>query len=82
MIERKGDDFEVGAALLAEAFGLSEPEIKARMRDGRITSCCEAGQGADAGRWRLTFTHDRNALRLIVDEKGNLLTRSRFPVSK
>lgn len=79
-ITRNGDDFEVDAALLADAFGLTEDEVRQQMRDGRITSRCEAGEGEDSGRWRLTFHHDTRAVRLIVDEAGQILTSSRFPI--
>jgi hypothetical protein len=43
VIDREAGDFVIGAALLAEAFGLSQDEIKARMRAGTITSRCETG---------------------------------------
>ena len=33
-VERKAADFVVDAALLADAFALSQDDIKARMRDG------------------------------------------------
>jgi hypothetical protein len=79
-VERKDGDFVVDAALLADAFGLSEGEIKARMRDGAITSRCETGVGEDAGRWRLTFHHGDRACRFIVDESGKVLKRVSFPI--
>lgn len=79
-VERKAGDFIIDAALLADAFGLSQDEVKARMRAGRITSRCEAGVDDDAGRWRLTFLHGDRACRFIVDEAGNVLTRATFPV--
>jgi len=63
-----------------EAFGLSEDEIKARMRDGVITSRCETGVDSDAGRWRLTFHCGDRACRFIVDEAGNVLTSATFPI--
>jgi hypothetical protein len=79
-VEREAGDFVIDAALLADAFGLSQDEIKARMRDGAIVSRCEAGMAADAGRWRLTFHHGNRACRFIVDEAGNILMTARFPV--
>ena len=49
-----GDEgFVVDAATVAEAFGLSPPEIQPMMRSGAITSRCEKGVDEDAGRWRL-----------------------------
>ncbi|SEP23384.1 hypothetical protein SAMN04490248_14616 [Salinihabitans flavidus] len=80
-VERRAEDFVIDAALLADAFGLSQEEIKARMRAGTITSRCEAGVDEDAGRWRLTFHHDNRACRFIVDEGGNILKRATFPIS-
>ncbi|MGB2893816.1 MAG: DUF6522 family protein [Albidovulum sp.] len=79
-VERKAADFVVDAALLADAFALSQDDIKARMRDGAITSRCEAGVDDDAGRWRLTFHHGDRACRFIVDEAGNVLKRVTFPI--
>lgn len=80
-VDRNGDEFIVDAQLLAAAFGLSAEEIGTRMRDGRITSRCETGQGEDEGRWRLTFRHHDRALRLVVDEQGRITAKSTFPVS-
>ncbi len=79
-IERKGGEFIIDAALLAEAFDVSQDEIKLRMRDGRITSRCEAGVDDDAGYWRLTFHHGDRVCRFTVDEAGTIRTRVTFPV--
>lgn len=79
-VRREGEGFVVEAALLAEAFGLTEAGVRAAMRAGRIRSRCERGEGADAGRWRLTFEHAGRALRLVVDDSGSLLQRASFPV--
>ena len=78
-VERKAGDFVIDATLLADAFGLSQEEIKARMRVGAITSRCETGVEEDAGRWSLTFHCGDRACRLIVDEAGNVLTSATFP---
>jgi hypothetical protein len=77
-VERKAGDFVIDAALLADAFRLSQDEIKARMRKGAITSRCEAGVDEDAGRWRLTFQHGNRACRFIVDEEGIVLQKATF----
>ncbi|MEZ5748319.1 DUF6522 family protein [Celeribacter baekdonensis] len=45
-----------------------------------MTSLSEAGEGEDAGRWRLTFCHQGRALRLIVDARGEVLGRTTFPI--
>lgn len=70
--------FEVDADLVAAAFGLGPAELREKMRTGEVTSLCEKGQDADAGRFRLTFRHAGRALRLIVDDEGHILTRATF----
>lgn len=77
-VTRDGEGFVVEAAVLAQAFGLTEAGVRAAMADGRITSRCEAGIGEDAGRWRLTFRHGDRSLRLVVDAAGAILARSRI----
>ena len=79
-IERDGAGFVVPAALLAEAFAMTEDDVRRAMREGTLTSRCEAGEGADAGRWRLTFRHAGRACRFTLDATGAILTTSRFPV--
>ncbi|OYX44086.1 MAG: hypothetical protein B7Z02_06790 [Rhodobacterales bacterium 32-67-9] len=79
-VEREGDGFVVDAAILSAAFGRPEPEIRAAMADGRMTTRCEAGSGEDAGRWRLTFFHAGRAFRLTVDAEGQVLKRAIFDV--
>lgn len=79
-VDRKNEDFVIDAALLADAFGLSQEEIKVRMRNGEITSRCETGVGEDAGCWRLTFHHGDRACRFIVDEAGKVLKKVAFPI--
>jgi hypothetical protein len=79
-VKRDGSVFVVSAALLAQAFGMPEAQIRQAMRDGSLTSICETGLGADAGRWRLTFRHAGHACRFTVDAAGRILSTSRFPV--
>ncbi|HMM09509.1 MAG TPA: DUF6522 family protein [Paracoccus solventivorans] len=79
-IERAGPDFSVDAALLAEAFAITQAQVQQEMRAGTITSRCEAGVEEDAGRWRLTFHRGDRAVRFIVDETGQVLTRASFPI--
>ena len=47
------------------------------MRQGRITSRFERGEGADAGRFRVTFFHGPRRVRLTLDGDGPVLQRSR-----
>lgn len=79
-IRREGEGFVVEAALLCDVFGLAEDEVRARMRDGAITTRCETGVDEDSGRWRLTFVHGDRACRFIVDDAGTILRRVTFPV--
>lgn len=78
-VERDGSDFVVPAALLAAAFRLTEAQLQQAMRDGTLTSVCEAGVDSDAGRWRLTFRHTSRICRFTVDETGRVLSTARFP---
>ena len=78
-IERTEAGFVVDADLLAAAFRLPAASVRAQMRDGRITSRCEAGVDEDAGRWRLSFYHGGRVCRLTVDADGTLLGRATFP---
>jgi len=79
-VERDGSGFVVPATALAEAFGMTESQVRQAMRDGTLTSICEAGVDSDSGRWRLTFRHANRACRYTVDEAGTILSTSRFPV--
>lgn len=79
-IDRDGDAFIVPAALLAEGFGVKEEDVQREMREGRITSRTERGEGADEGRWRLTFHRGNRAIRFIIDDSGTILTRAGFPI--
>ncbi|HRO12108.1 DUF6522 family protein [Amaricoccus sp.] len=71
-IERAGKDFVVDADLVAEAFRLPADTVRALMRDGRLTSRCEAGEGEDAGRWRLSFYHGARVCRFTIDHDGSI----------
>ena len=74
-----GDEgFVIEAQILADAFHLQAADVPLQMKDGKITSRCEKGVDADAGRWRLTFFHKDRALRLTVDAAGKILARASF----
>lgn len=77
-VERDGAGFVVDAGLLAEAFGLSEGAVPALMKEGQITSRCEAGVDGDAGTFRLTFFHAGRACRFTVDAAGAIVRRATF----
>lgn len=75
------DGFEVDASVIATAFDIDLATLQARMRAGEVTSLSEAGVDADLDRFRLTFRHAGQALRLTVNADGEVLTRSMFPVA-
>ncbi|MFP1632899.1 DUF6522 family protein [Zhengella sp. ZM62] len=79
-IERDDDGFVVDAAVLASGFRLPVEEIRSLMRDGRITSKTEAGEGEDQGRWRITFYHGERAFRLVLNPDHTIRSRGTFPV--
>ncbi|MDK8875179.1 MULTISPECIES: DUF6522 family protein [Paracoccus] len=72
--------FVVEAQELASAFGLEPGRVPGLLRENRITTRCETGEGEDAGRHRLTFFFQGQALRLTVDATGTILKRARFDV--
>lgn len=75
-IELAGDCITVDARLIADCLGMTPAAVQAGMREGTITSRCEKGVDADAGRHRLTFFHGSRRLRLLVDEMGVIIQRS------
>jgi hypothetical protein len=75
-IDRGDGSFCVDALLLGELLGLPPPDVQALMRSNAITSVCERGEGADAGRYRLTFFYNGRRARLDIDESGHILKRS------
>jgi len=81
-VKRAAGDFVIDASLLADAFRLTEGEVRTRMRDGLITSRCEIGVDEDAGASRLTFYHSERACRFIVDADGTVLKKATFPITK
>lgn len=67
---------EVDASVLAQAFRIDTDDLKRRMRDGTITCQFERGEGADAGRVRLSFYSPDRRIRMIADTGGHVLTCS------
>lgn len=78
---RDGEDFTIDARDLGELLGIGPEDVRAEMRAGAITTLCERGEGEDAGRFRLTFTHSSRRVRLIVDSSGRVLQRSRTRIA-
>lgn len=75
-IEFEDGGIEVEAAIVAEGLGIVPSLVQEQMREGTITSLCERGIDDDAGRYRLTFFSGNRRLRLLVDDKGNVVQRS------
>ncbi len=63
----------IDATDLAGLLGLTPAEVRDRMRDGRITTRLETGEGDDAGKMRLSFFHDDTRIRLTCSEDGTVL---------
>jgi hypothetical protein len=78
-VEVTAEGFSVDAEVIAAGFALDPEQVPGMLREGRITSRCETGVEADAGRYRLTFFHAGRALRLTVDAQGRLVQRARYP---
>lgn len=70
------DEVEVDAAIIAAGLRLEPERVQPLLRERRIASRIERGENDDAGRFRLTFVHDRRQLRLVVDDTGQILTMS------
>ena len=66
----------IDASILGEGLGLEASLVQMLMRKAAITSLCERGIDADAGRFRMTFFYKSRRLRLVVDAAGNILQRS------
>lgn len=70
------DAIEVDAAVIASGLGIEPSLVHAQMQAGEITSLCERGVNDDAGTFRLSFFTEHKRLRLIVDEKGEVIRRT------
>ncbi len=77
-VTRDEQGFVVDATLLGSAFGIDAAEVPGLMRDNAITSRSETGIDEDAGLHRLTFYFQGRALRLTVDDTGQILKRATF----
>ncbi len=80
-VSKTDSGFVVEAATIARAFKITEEQVREEMRNGLISSRSESGAGEDEGRWRMTFYRADRAFRLVVDEKGEVLSRGSFPVT-
>ncbi|MGH8138390.1 MAG: DUF6522 family protein [Steroidobacteraceae bacterium] len=72
----------IDAAIVAEGFAIEPALVQPLMHEGKITSLCERGANEDRGRYRLTFFHEKQCLRLVIDATGNIIEQSTFNVGK
>lgn len=75
-LEFEDGAFQIDATVVAKGLGIMPTLLMERLREGRITSLCERGIDADAGRYRLTFFSENRRFRLVVDESGSIVQRS------
>lgn len=73
-VEFSEGNVSIDGAVLARAFGISDDDLKQRMREGTITSRFERGEGEDAGTVRLVFFSRARRIRITADEGGSILT--------
>lgn len=81
-IERTGDDFSVDAGLIGDLLHIPAGSVQELLRTGDITSVSERGEGADAGRHRLSFFYQGRTGRVVIDAAGRILNRSRITIAK
>ena len=73
-IEIGPDMIQIDAEIVAKALKLPPDELQSCMREGTVTSRFERGEGADAGRMRLTFFSSTRRARITADESGAILS--------
>ncbi|WP_372841003.1 DUF6522 family protein [Phaeovulum sp.] len=76
MIEFEGGMIQISAEEVARGLGMTPADVMLGIRQGQITSICEAGVGEDAGRHRLTFFSPTRRLRLTVNSHGKVIRQS------
>lgn len=80
-LERTESGFQVDALALGPLLGVPAEDVQRLMREGRIASLCEDGQGEDGGRHRITIRYGANRVRLTVNDAGEVLLRTRATVA-
>ncbi|TRW95424.1 hypothetical protein FNJ84_15635 [Paracoccus sp. M683] len=76
-IDRRDGRIVVDAAELAPLLALEPAEFQRQMRAGQISTMSEEGQGADQGRFRVTFRSAEWRLRLTCAPDGTVLSHIR-----
>lgn len=69
-------EVQVDALIIGKGLDVDPSAVQSLIRDGRITSRHERGEGADAGRSRLTFFLGNRRFRVVVGEAGQIIQRS------
>ena len=72
-VDIRNGSIEVDAATIANGLDLDPSLVAALMKAGEITSACERGEDADAGRYRLSFFHGDQCFRITIDTAGGIL---------
>lgn len=80
-LERIDNGFQIDATALGPLLGVPAEDVQHLMREGRIAGLHEAGRGADHGRHRVTFRHGATRVRLIVNDAGDVVLRTRTIVA-
>ncbi|WP_306113117.1 MULTISPECIES: DUF6522 family protein [unclassified Roseovarius] len=80
-LDVSGDKITVDAGDLAPLIGCAPAEVPQLMREGRITSTFEKGEGEDAGRFRVTFRFGTTKVRFTCAEDGSVLSHIRTQVA-
>lgn len=75
-LERSEGSFSIDALLLGELLNVPPSGVHVLMRQNKITSLCERGDGEHEGQYRLTFFYKGRRARLSVDESGEVIRRS------
>lgn len=68
----------IDARDLGTLLGMPPADVQTRMRAGDITSRFETGEGEDAGRFRLTFIHGDQRIRLTCAADGEVISTIRL----
>ena len=73
---------EIDAALVAKGLKMEPEELRAALRDGRVTRTVEKGEGEDAGRFRVTFYAPTCRYRVLFTAAGAILQTSSVAYSR
>lgn len=73
MLIPDGDGYVVDATALAPRLGLTPAALQREMRKGLVMNSVERGEGADAGRTRVTFRYRARAWALCIEPDGRVV---------